>query len=239
MRYTRETITRDVGLSIRQETIRFFTSDQFLDVLHKVMQEDCLAQTLALPPSVQYEMIYTDMFHQPEWAEEFWAIDADGHVSMVDSERFHSLDPEQRFSHSDCLRRPENDAFAIRGLLSGLHSPDVYRELTSASGSGSEVSFISADIARYRPGHYLRRHDDVYDGRRFGLIFFLHDSWEQTSGTRLVAENPDGRCKIVDPIPGTVALMRLAGGHYHQVEQNFSRSWDRYSMAVHFGNKQQ
>ena len=40
-------------------------------------------------------------------------------------------------------------------------------------------------------------------------------------------------------MPGTVAFMHLAGDHYHQVEQNYSQSWERYSMAVYFGNKQQ
>ena len=29
-------------------------------------------------------------------------------------------------------------------------------------------------------------------------------------------------------MPGTVAFMHLAGNHYHQVEQNFSQSWERY-----------
>ena len=72
--------------------------------------------------------------------------------------------------------KPRNDAFAIRGPLSGLRSPDVY------------------------------------DGLGFGLIF---------------------SCMM----PGTVAFMCLTGDHYHQVEQNYSQSWERYSMVVYFGNK--
>ena len=68
------------------------------------------------------------------------------------------------------------NAFAIRGLLSGLRSPDVY------------------------------------DGRRFGLIFFRHDS--QDCGFHV-----------------------FRGSHYHQIEQNFGQSWERYSMVVRFGNK--
>lgn len=39
----------------------------------------------------------------------------------------------------------------------------------------------------------------------------------------------------VEPTPGTVAVMRLANSHHHQVEQNLSSAWDRYSLAVHFG----
>ncbi|WP_083285237.1 MULTISPECIES: 2OG-Fe(II) oxygenase family protein [Micrococcaceae] len=44
-------------------------------------------------------------------------------------------------------------------------------------------------MARYRPGHYLRRHDDVFDGRVSATVFFLHTTWDESYGTHLVAEN--------------------------------------------------
>lgn len=145
--------------------------------------------------------------------------------------------PDERpSSHSDCLRQPRKDAYALRGLLSALHSAPVADTFAEVAGTPS-VSYMTADIARYRPGHYLRRHDDVYDGRVFGLVFFLHETWDRAADTRLIAEKPDGRCAVMEPLPNTVAVMRLANGHYHQVEQNLSTDWDRYSIAVHFGVK--
>lgn len=227
-------IPREVGLTIRAETIKFFSGTSFSDTLSEVIHGDSLAQTMTLPSGIEREAIHRDMVVDDGWREEYWEIQSDGEVERRDRSAFSRLPGNRRFSHSDCLRRPLRDAYALRGLLSGLHSSDVLTAITSVIGRGP-VSYMTADIARYRPGHYLRRHDDVYDGRIFGLVFFLHPKWESSAGSRLVAEKPDGRSMVVEPLSNTVAIMRLADDHFHQVEQNVSRSWDRYSIAVHFG----
>jgi len=169
------------------------------------------------------------------WETERWRLDEVGGVHLVTEAQFLALPQRERFSWSDSLRKPSPDAFALRGLLSALRTDAVLQRFGTVHGS--PVQYRTADIARYRPGHYLRRHDDLYDGRVFGLVFFLHDAWPACAGTRLVAEKPDGRCAVVEPLPGTVAVMRLAGEHHHQVEPNHSEGWDRYSLAVHFGER--
>lgn len=228
-------ITPELGMSIREETIKYFCSTQFLNVLHAVVNENELAKVIHLPASIDISAIRADLETQTAWEEEFWTIDNDGDVSKVAAGAFFSSSPHQRFSRSDCLRRPTKNAFAIRGLISGLRSPEVSEAFTGTCGIGPQVMFKSADIARYRHGHYLRRHDDRHDGRKFGIIFFLHADWKKEFGTRLLAEKPDGRCTVVDPVPNSIAVMRLADNHYHQVEPNFSITWSRYSLAIHFG----
>lgn len=227
---------RQLGLQVRTEVIKHFTSDDFLETLVPVISANELARSRQLPDAVQADRILEDMTVDSGWAEEFWTIDDAGAVHLVDRQGFEASAVERRFSNSDTLRVPRADAFALRGLLSGLHSTEVSQAFSEAAGVGG-VGYKSADIARYRPGHYLRRHDDVYDGRLFGLVFFVHDTWARESGTHLIAENPDGRCQVVSPAPRSVAIMRLAGGHFHQVQPNTSSSWDRYSIAVHFGLK--
>lgn len=225
---------RERGLRVREGTINFFSGSAFRSALHEVVREDSLAQTLSLPAAIERESIQRDMMRDPGWREEYWELQCDDNVERLDGSAFHELPSGQRFSHSDCLRHPQGNAFALRGMLSGLHSPEVLTAMTAVVGSG-RISYMTADIARYRPGHYLRRHDDVYDGRVFGLVFFLHADWERQFGARLKAEKPDGRSVVVEPLGNTVAVMRLADGHYHQVEQNLASAWDRYSVAVHFG----
>ncbi|MFJ5144453.1 2OG-Fe(II) oxygenase [Curtobacterium sp. NPDC088465] len=226
---------REAGLAIRDEAIAFLSSDTFVRSLEEVLRGDSLARTVALRSSFDWQAVLQDMRSDPKWAEERWRLDAGGDVEIVSGSRFDALPAAERFSWSDSLRKPAPDAYALRGLLSALHSDTVLRRFSQADGR--RLQYRSADIARYRPGHYLRRHDDLYDGRVFGLVFFLHDHWPDGAGTHLVAEKPDGRCAVVEPRPGTVAMMRLAGEHFHQVEPNTSTDWTRYSIAVHFGEE--
>ncbi|PCN47432.1 hypothetical protein Csp2054_12265 [Curtobacterium sp. 'Ferrero'] len=211
----------------------FFSGELFCAALRAVLRDDAVAQVVELPEAVGVASVLDDMQSDVGWEEEGWTIDEDGEVAFVDPSRFRDLPPARRFSLSDTLRKPQRDAFALRGLLAALHQQPVLAAMGVIAGES--IEFRTADIARYRPGHYLRRHDDVYDGRLFGLVFFLHASWPDGAGTRLIAEKPDGRCGVVEPRPGTVAVMRLAGHHFHQVEANHSGDWDRYSIAVHFG----
>lgn len=224
---------RQAGLELRDEVISFFAGDAFAGTLHRVLHDDSLAATVRLPSTVDSTAVLSDMQRDAGWEEERWRLDATGAVDVVTEWEFAALPYRERFSWSDTLRKPDPRAYALRGLLSALRSDDVLRRFSAVHGR--RVQYRTADIARYRPGHYLRRHDDLYDGRVFGLVFFLHDAWPTSAGTRLVAEKPDGRCAVVEPLPGTVAVMRLAGEHHHQVEPNLSTNWDRYSLAVHFG----
>lgn len=234
MSVTDTSIYREIGLQMRREAIVYFTSNPFLEQLEEILATDSLARSLTLPASLLCERVLADMATDHGWAEEFWTIDDSAAVHLVSDEEFFEVAGIRRFSRSDTLRRPRPDAYALRGFLSGLHSPEVSAAFSSVAHLDG-VRYKSADIARYRPGHYLRRHDDVYDGRIFGLVFFPHDNWDPRWGTHLIAEKPDGRCAVVEPVPGSVAVMRLAGGHFHQVQPNNSDSWDRYSIAVHFG----
>lgn len=234
MSATETGIGREIGLQVRREVIGYFTGSYFLKQLEEVLATDTLARSCALPTSLLCARVLADMASDDGWAEEFWTIDESAVVHMVDDDDFFAAAGIRRFSRSDTLRHPRRDAYALRGLLSGLRSPEVSAAFSSVAQLDA-VRYKTADIARYRTGHYLRRHDDVYDGRIFGLVFFLHDDWDPQWGTHLIAEKPDGRCAVVEPVPGSVAVMRLAGGHFHQVQPNHSDSWDRYSIAVHFG----
>ncbi|MEV8215243.1 2OG-Fe(II) oxygenase family protein [Leifsonia sp. NPDC077715] len=224
----------EAGLGIRAETIRFFSSKDFLDRLEAVLAGEPLADVIELPGALRARDVLSDMAQDQNWAEEHWTISDEGTVELVDQRRFERAEPRHRFSVSDTLRRPSADAYALRGLLSGLHSPVVLDAFSAVAGTRG-AGYKSADIARYRPGHYLRRHDDLYDGRLFGLVFFVHEGWKPEYGTHLIAEKPDGRCQVVPPKAASVAMMRLAGGHFHQVQPNLSAEWHRYSLAVHFG----
>jgi Rps23 Pro-64 3,4-dihydroxylase Tpa1-like proline 4-hydroxylase len=229
-----QSAARETGLAIRKEAIDFFTSESFSNCLSAVVTRAAGAKTLDASHVFDFSRIEADMRAATTWEEEFWRIDESKDVSLVSETRFRSLPDEQQFSNSNCLRRPAKNAFALRGLLSALRSAEV-SEVASRAVNAEGVRMLTCDIARYAPGHYLRRHDDVFDGRIFGLVFFLHESWLPEYGTELVTEQPAGLARVVRPVPGSIAVMRLSGGHYHQVCTNVSNAWTRYSLAVHFG----
>lgn len=226
---------RSEGLSLKESVIQHFSSNEFMSNVKKVLEPDSLAGCATLPTSINWKKINQDMAADDGWGEEAW-IQKGSDVSAVAPHEFHAHDPQLRFSLSEILRKPHAEAYGLRGFLAGLRSKPVAEAMQKATGI-KNIQYKAAEIARYRPGHYLRRHDDVFDGRVFATVFFLHTSWKEPYGTYLVAEKPDGRSAVVSPLPGTYALMKLTNGHYHFVTQNTSTSWDRYSIAVHWGVK--
>lgn len=229
-----EPSSREKGLEIRRQGIDFFTSTKFLKTISAVVKGASGATSLDASKSIDFRAIRDDMRDASEWSQEFWRIGEDAAVSLVSEAVFRSLPDGQRFSNSDCLRHPDKDAFALRGLLSALRSPEVSESISRAA-SGDGIRMLTCDIARYAPGQYLRRHDDLFDGRVFGLVIFLHEDWSPEYGTELITEQPTGVARVVRPLPGSIAVMKLSGGHFHQVCVNASSFWTRYSVAVHFG----
>jgi Rps23 Pro-64 3,4-dihydroxylase Tpa1-like proline 4-hydroxylase len=154
-------------------------------------------------------------------------------VKPCSAQEFTAAAPERRFSRSGCLRDIPQSALGIRAFISALKSPKVADAFSAAFGE--RASFRSADIAKYEADHYLRRHSDTFDDRRFGLVFFLSPGWAAGDGGEFVVEAPSGAALATQPEQGRLALLRINPGYHHSVCRIGSQSWVRYSIAVHFG----
>lgn len=192
-----------------------------------------LLASIPLLSAEQANFFHSSFAEQPNWEEEKWLILPDGSVRLTTDASFDEADPESRFSYNDCLRKVSKEALPVRALISALQSPEVAASLSDAYGE--PITLVGIDMARYKRGHYLRRHADTFNERRFGFIFFLAPDWAPGDGGELVIESPSGEAQVAYPTQGTVALLRIARGFQHEVCRLRSPTWIRYVFSAHFG----
>ncbi|QWB24448.1 MULTISPECIES: 2OG-Fe(II) oxygenase [Streptomyces] len=227
-------MSRDAAIAFHGKTIDLLTAAPAREALGLLRPgSDAPATSLPLMPPDMTHPLVSELAALPTWATEHWLLTPDDNVKPCGEDEFTEAPPERRFSRSGCLRDIPRDALGIRAFISALKSTDVADAFSEAFGE--RVSFRSADIAKYEAGHYLRRHSDTFDDRRFGLVFFLSPGWAAGDGGELVVEAPSGAALATQPEQGRVALLRINPGYHHSVCAIRSQSWVRYSIAVHFG----
>lgn len=223
---------RALGLRVRDETISLLRGGVMSDAFAALRSGEAVMEMASLFPDWLAQAVLRDMRRQAKWAEEFWVLTASGDVVAVSECVFRGASPTLRFSWNECLREPDPASYSLRGFLSALRSEDVAHAFSAASRE--EVVFKSTDVARYRKGHYLRRHADCFGDRRFGLVCFFSEGWSIGDGGELTVESADGRSVIIAPRPGTVAAMSIESDNSHLVAAVKSADWVRYSIATHY-----
>ncbi|WP_030790497.1 2OG-Fe(II) oxygenase [Streptomyces sp. NRRL S-920] len=227
-------MSRDAAIAFHGRTIDMLTAAPVTEALGLLRPgSDAPATSLPLMPADMTAPLVSELAALPTWATEHWLLTPDDDVKPCSEQEFTEAAPERRFSRSGCLRDIPQSALGIRAFISALKSRKVADAFSSAFGES--VSFRSADIARYEAGHYLRRHSDTFDDRRFGLVFFLSPGWSAGDGGELVVEAPSGASLATQPERGRLALLRINPGYHHSVCGIRSRTWVRFSVAVHFG----
>lgn len=227
-------MSRDVAIAFHSKTIDMLTAAPVTEALGQLRPgSEAPATSLPLMPADMTHPLVSELAALPTWATEHWLLTPDDNVKPCSAQEFTAAAPERRFSRSGCLRDIPQSALGIRAFISALKSPKVADAFSAAFGE--RVSFRSADIAKYEADHYLRRHSDTFDDRRFGLVFFLSPGWAAGDGGELVVEAPSGAALATQPEQGRVALLRINPGYHHSVCRICSQSWVRYSIAVHFG----
>ncbi len=224
---------RTNGLAVRQAVIDVLASDQLACVIAELQRSGGpgMAVERALPPDTT-ALIRKDMVADPGWHGEYWLFrDNSRDVHPVEADTFFGSRPDLRFSRNACLRKPDPQSLALRGLLSAITSAEALGALSTACGIA--LTFASADIAAYRKGDYLHRHGDEFDNRCLGLVWFLDES-PPDGGGELVVEGPSGECTVITPRAGTIVVIPIRSAYTHLVATIRSDHWVRYSIAAHF-----
>lgn len=226
--------SRELGHSVRAETLDALTSSLFGDVLRQLQSGKAGLTTSSVLSAATANAILRDLEADAGWTEEHWILKPGGDVAPASRDEFESVDPVRRFSHNDCLRKPAHTSWALRGFLSALVSDEARVALSSAFGQ--PVRFRSADMARYTCGHYLRRHSDDFESRRFGFVWFFSPDWQLGAGGELLIESEAGDALVVPPLMASVAALAFRPSCHHQVARVKSSLWARYSVATHFAS---
>lgn len=223
---------RRLGLAVRADVIRALTSAKLSATLHAL---SCGVAGLAVGDVLSCEVasaVLADLERETGWSEECWILDENADVKPVMISDFETAPPTRRFSRNECLRKPAAHAYSLRGFLSAIVSNEVRAGLSSAFGEN--VRFRSADMARYRIGHYLRRHSDAFESRRFGIVWFFSPGWSPSMGGELVIESPAGEVTVITPTQRSIGVLAIRPDCFHQVARVCAVEWVRYSIASHF-----
>ncbi|SPJ32789.1 2OG-Fe(II) oxygenase [Kushneria phyllosphaerae] len=225
---------------LRQEVIdataNFMFSEKLSNAVEKIKSEKAAAVALpnALPlPIVEY--VKNELKSSDKWRKEYWVLDDDESVSLVDKKVFYQTSPSKRFSNNQTLRTVTKEQQALSAFLSTLHDKKIAEYLSNLYDE--EVEACASDIAKYSKGQYLRRHSDLFENRRFGIIFFFNDEWKEGNGNEFIVEGKSGDAYVVPPKPGDAVILNIQPGFQHQVAMSQSDEWIRYSVATHYKNK--
>lgn len=186
-----------------------------------------------LPENIVTE-IRKNLLQESEWKREFWCLDDEENVQNVSEDFFITSPDERKFSNNETLRKLSESSTALIGFLSVLKSTKVENYFSSIYEKN--IKFCTSDIARYTKGQYLRRHSDLFQNRRFGIVSFFNEDWIDGNGNEFIIEGLGGDSYVIPPKPGTAVLLNISPGFQHQVAIARKHNWTRYSIAAHYNN---
>ncbi|MBX3726690.1 MAG: 2OG-Fe(II) oxygenase [Xanthomonadales bacterium] len=104
----------------------------------------------------------------------------------------------------------------LHAVLDFLNAPPFLSFCRMLTGDPS-LRRVSAQATRYRPGMFLRRHNDFEadEGRRYAYVFNLGRSWSADWGGLLHFQDQDGRVvETLEPMPNSLSLFKVPAWHF-------------------------
>jgi len=100
----------------------------------------------------------------------------------------------------------------LNRVLEFLNSPGMIGFCRALTGD-ERVRRLDAQATRYRPGHFLRAHDDRHekDGRLYAYVLGLTHSWQPDWGGLLQFQ--DGRRVLETFVPNMLSVFRVPATH--------------------------
>jgi Rps23 Pro-64 3,4-dihydroxylase Tpa1-like proline 4-hydroxylase len=177
--------------------------------------------------------ISRDLRDDPGWRHEYWVLNENDDVELTGRAGFDRAEAKLKFSNNECLRKPLGESRHLLSTLAAFRSREVLSLFSETFGE--PLRLCSVESTRYRSSEFLRRHQDLFEDRRFAVICYFSDKWEPGCGGELVVEGVGGAARVVAPHPGDLAIVAFRPGAYHQVAKVQQAGWARYSIAAHYG----
>ena len=105
----------------------------------------------------------------------------------------------------------------LHRVLEFFNAPE-FLEFTRVMTGDATLRRVSAQATRYRPGQFLKYHDDREDGegRRYAYVVNLTERWQADWGGLLQFLDGDGDGRVVEtmlPRYNTLSLFKVPAGH--------------------------
>lgn len=129
------------------------------------------------------------------------------------SEGFHFA--YDRYLMVEALKEGRDPDLLLHSVVPFFNGPQ-FLEFIRWFGSDPQLNMVGAQATRYRPGQFLRLHDDkhVDEGRRYAYVLNLSRDWEADWGGLL--QFVDARGNVVDsfvPRYNSLSLFKVPFGH--------------------------
>jgi Rps23 Pro-64 3,4-dihydroxylase Tpa1-like proline 4-hydroxylase len=137
-----------------------------------------------------------------------------------------------RYRMIDARRDGQDPHLVLHVVVDFLNSPDFLEFARELTGD-PDIRMVSAIASRYRPGHFLRMHDDRSneEDRAFAYVINLSQGWEADWGGVLQFVDPQQNVlETFTPHWNSLSLFRVP--HQHVVTQVAPWALDaRYSIT--------
>lgn len=127
---------------------------------------------------------------------------------------------------------PEVHASDIRSFLKFAVMGEEFRGWLSAGVQVDLARIVSLEVASYRTGDLIPRHQDLLPGRIMSVNFYFDQQYKLGQGGRLGYENESGEVMMTDPIFNSLSLIPIREKCWHWVEPFAGNAIGRYTISI-------
>ena len=120
-----------------------------------------------------------------------------------------------RYLMVEARKEGRDPGLVLHSVLEFFNGPQ-FLEFIRWFGNDPSINMVGAQATRYRPGEFLRQHDDRHEdeGRRYAYVLNLSREWEADWGGLL--QFVDARGTVIDtfvPRFNSLSLFKVPAGH--------------------------
>ncbi len=137
-----------------------------------------------------------------------------------------------RYQMVKALKAGGAPEFPTHQVLGFFNTPQFLQFIRSLTGN-SQLKLVGAQATRYRPGHFLRQHDDSQDeeGRRYAYVLNLSKDWQPDWGGLLQFPGADGQvAETLVPRWNSLSLFKVPTPHFVTQVMPWAKSF-RYGIT--------
>ncbi|WP_078887890.1 2OG-Fe(II) oxygenase [Streptomyces sp. NRRL S-118] len=109
---------------------------------------------------------------------------------------------------------------------------DTLRDFITAGVGFPLEPRTSVELAAYRDGDRIRRHQDLFPGRVMAVNFYLDAAHRPGTGGRLGFRNEAGTDELVEPLFNTFSMIPVREECWHWVEPFSGEGTGRYTVSI-------
>jgi Rps23 Pro-64 3,4-dihydroxylase Tpa1-like proline 4-hydroxylase len=170
-------------------------------------------------------------------AEQLVAIGPDATRALVEGAARHARDgyafAYESYMMVTAYKEGRDPHLVLHRVLEFFNSPDYLAFARALTGEPA-IRRIDAQATRYRPGHFLNRHDDsdaAGEGRLYAYVLNLTKDWRADDGGLLHFIGADGGVTAtLLPRFNTLSLFRVPQAHFVSMVAPWARS-DRLAIT--------